>query len=229
MLRRSPAAAALRVLGSAGAGEAGEAEHAVVHGLAWLLADAAARTPVLLVVDDAHWADERLARLAGLRRRRGWRTSRSAILIATRAVEPRDPGGLARLLAMREHVAVLPVPALSPAAVRTLVARGHGPAAAAREGERIAAATGGNPFLVTELLRAWAAGDPPERLPVTMTLRRAVSRRIGQAGPHAAALAEAVALLGGERRRADRTPPGSRASPPTRPARPRPGSAPRTS
>ena len=197
VLRRSPAAAALRVLESAGAGEAGEAEHAVVHGLAWLLADAAARAPVLLVLDDAHWADEpSLAWLAYVATRVG--DLPVAILIATRAVEPRDPGGLARLLAMREHVAVLPVPALSPAAVRTLVARGHGDGAATREGERIAAATGGNPFLVTELLRAWAAGDPPEPLPVTLTLRRAVSRRIAQAGPHAAALAEAVALLGGD-------------------------------
>jgi predicted ATPase len=31
---------------------------AVVHGLYWLCANLAARTPVVLLVDDAHWADE---------------------------------------------------------------------------------------------------------------------------------------------------------------------------
>ena len=194
MLRRSPAAAALRVLEHAG--EPGDAEQPVIHGMAWLLADAAARTPVLLVVDDAHWADEAsLEWLAYVASR--LRDVPAALLVATRPVEPRDRGRLASLLAMREHVAVMPVPALSPQAVRTLIERRLGHEAAAREAARVAVATGGNPFLVSEVVGAWAAGEAIDRLPVTLTLRRAVSRRIAQAGPHATALAEAVALLGG--------------------------------
>ena len=227
VLRRSPAAAALRVLESAGAGEAGEAEHAVVHGLAWLLADAAARTPVLLVVDDAHWADEAsLAWLAYVATR--VEDLPVAILIATRAVEPRDPGGLARLLAMREHVAVLPVPALSPAAVRTLIARRHGPARPRARAERIAAATGGNPFLVSGaaagLGRGESARAPPRDHDAAPGGEPAHRRRRDRTP---AALAEAVALLGGDgvapaRRRRARAPragrgargrgPGSRAA-----------------
>ena len=40
------------------AGEATESSFAMLHGLYWLTANFASRTPTLLVVDDLHWADE---------------------------------------------------------------------------------------------------------------------------------------------------------------------------
>ena len=60
-LLRSPAAAAAGVLDALRDEQAGEVvgvSHAVVHGLFWLLADLAATRPLLLVVDDAQWADD---------------------------------------------------------------------------------------------------------------------------------------------------------------------------
>ena len=57
-------------------------------------------------------------------------------------------------------------------------------------------ATGGNPFLLTELVRAWKrAGDVAE-LPATLELRRWVTLRIADAGEDPARLADAVAILG---------------------------------
>src|SRR6266513_5253443 len=43
---------------TAASGEAGESSFAVLHGLYWLAANFASRSPTLLVVDDLHWADE---------------------------------------------------------------------------------------------------------------------------------------------------------------------------
>ena len=39
-------------------GEGAESSFAMLHGLYWLIANLASRTPTLLVVDDLHWADE---------------------------------------------------------------------------------------------------------------------------------------------------------------------------
>ena len=63
-----PAAAVRRVL----LGDPGEAavdrSFAVLHGLYWLAVNLAARRPLLLAVDDAHWVDEPSLRWLGLPR-----------------------------------------------------------------------------------------------------------------------------------------------------------------
>ena len=63
-LLQGPARLAARVLGLPGALEEGEAPAAapdasftVLHGLYWLCANLAADQPLVLIVDDAHWAD----------------------------------------------------------------------------------------------------------------------------------------------------------------------------
>jgi DNA-binding CsgD family transcriptional regulator len=194
-LRRSPGAAALRMLDDEDAPQA-DAPDAVLHGLFWLLADVAAQAPLLLVIDDAHWADDgSMAWLTFAASR--LRDVPVAVLLATRPVDPRDGGPLARLLAMRDDVAVLGIPPLTVSAVRTLITRELDVDTALREGDRAAAATGGNPFLLTELTRAWKASGHTDRLPVSSELRRAVAVRVSQSGEDAAALADAVAILGG--------------------------------
>ena len=103
-------------------------------------------------------------------------------------------------MAMRDDVDVRPVPPLSARAVGALVARELGADAAVRGGDRAARATGGNPFLVTELVRAWKRAGDVEQLPATLELRRWVALRIADAGEDSARLADAVAILGGDRR-----------------------------
>ena len=58
-LLAGPAAAARPLLSGEVAGQpAGDSSFAVLHGLYWLVASLAASQPLLIAVDDAHWADE---------------------------------------------------------------------------------------------------------------------------------------------------------------------------
>ena len=45
------------LFGRVGEGAATDTSFAVLHGLYWLVANLAARRPLLIAVDDAHWAD----------------------------------------------------------------------------------------------------------------------------------------------------------------------------
>lgn len=198
VLRSSPGAAALGVLEHGVAPQpAGDDAQAVVHGFWWLLADLAARAPLLLVIDDGQWADDASIGWLAVSAAR-LRDVPAVVLLATRTVDPRDGGALPRLMAMRDDVDVRPVPPLSARAVGALVARELGPDAAVRGGDRAARATGGNPFLVTELVRAWKRAGDVEQLPATLELRRWVALRIADAGEDPARLADAVAILGGD-------------------------------
>jgi DNA-binding CsgD family transcriptional regulator len=177
---------------------------AVLHGLFWLVSNLAERDPLLLVVDDAHWADLRsLQFLAYLARRR----SGLALLIVV-ALRPGGRGRPEELISSlsSDPAGEVQVPApLSEAAVGQLIA---GRFAAAPAPEFVAAchaATGGNPFLVGELLVAlqcdrvaptadnapWVSGIGPQ------TVSRAVLARVSRLGGDAGALTEAVAVLAG--------------------------------
>jgi hypothetical protein len=70
-----PAGAVRGLLLGDGADPSFDSSFAVVHGLYWLAANLAAQRPLLIAVDDAHWADEPSLRwLAYLARgSRGWR------------------------------------------------------------------------------------------------------------------------------------------------------------
>src|SRR5262245_43977706 len=115
-----PAAAARPVLtGAPAATPAGDTTFAVVHGLYWLAANLAARAPLLIAVDDAHWADSSslhwLAYLAP--RVEGLALG---LLVASRPIEPAaaDAGHLAL---RREAPAVVRPALLSEAAVAAVV------------------------------------------------------------------------------------------------------------
>ena len=114
-------AAAVRplLLGEAVALPVYDTSFAVLHGLYWLAANLAARGPLLLAVDDAHWADEPSLRwLAYLAPRlEGLGVS---LLIALRPQEPALTS--ASLLALRSEAAILVRPALlSVGATNTIV------------------------------------------------------------------------------------------------------------
>ena len=71
----------------------------LLHGLYWLVANLADETPVVIVVDDAHWADEPSLRLLSYLARRV-DSLRVAIVIGARRAD--DPGGGGHAPALEE-------------------------------------------------------------------------------------------------------------------------------
>ena len=185
---RGPEAAAARALGEP-RGRLSGASQAVLYGLLWMLTDAAAQEPILWTIDDAQWADN--ASVAFLRYAASRLTELPvAIVVATRPPPPAEHG---------HGVQVLSLPPLSAPAAEELLARSLG-AEVARG--RVAAAievTGGNPYLLGELIRGWRESESAAAMPTTETLRRTVAQRVAQVGNDAVRLADAVAILGGAR------------------------------
>ena len=209
-LLAGPAAAARPLLaGEPAAQPAGGSSFAVLHGLYWLVVNLAAGGPLLLAIDDAHWADEPSLRwLAYLARRLDGLAAGALV-----ALRPGDPAAMgAPLLAVcAEAAAVLRPGLLSEqavsAVVRTAVHAGGGGAGGEASDELCAAvyaACGGNPLYLTELLRAaerggrpLAALEPAELLAGGLDgIARQVITRVRGLGPDALRLAQALAVLG---------------------------------
>lgn len=175
---------------------------AVLHGLYWLTANLSLSAPLLIAVDDAHWADDgSIAFLSYLARR----VDELAVVIvyASRVGE----GAADALPAVAEpEVAstVLRPAALSEKATAQVVVQRLGDAVSARFARACHRATGGNPFLLGELLRALRADaivpDDTSTARVEQIAPSAISRatlaRLRRLGPAANALAFAVAVLG---------------------------------
>ncbi|MGI5203108.1 BTAD domain-containing putative transcriptional regulator [Spirillospora sp. CA-108201] len=147
------------------------------------LAELAETAPLLLVLDDLHWADEEtlalLVRLAGRLR------DRRVLLLATfRQTEV--PGGLAAALAAlaRYEPARIELAGLSPAEVAVLVRDTCATGLDDAELSAIAERTGGNPFFTRETARLLDAEGLPaatRRVPAGVgdVLRRRVARLPG--------------------------------------------------
>ena len=175
----------------------------MLHGLYWLVVNLAAGRPVLIAVDDAHWADEPSLRwLAYLAPR--LEGLAAGMLVALRQGDPAVMG--APLLAVRAQAAAVLRPALLSEQAVSAVARG---AAAGGEASdelcaAVYAACGGNPLYLTELLRAadlggrpLAALEPAELLAGGLEgIARQVITRVRSLGPDALGLAQALAVLG---------------------------------
>ena len=161
-LLAGPAAAVRPLLsGELAAEPAGDSSFAVLHGLYWLVANLAASRPLLIAVDDAHWADEPSLRwLAYLAPR--LEGLAAGMLVALRQGDPAVMG--APLLAVRaEASAVLRPALLSEEAVSAVVRAAAGGEASDELCAAVYAACGGNPLYLTELLRA--AGRTAGRWP----------------------------------------------------------------
>jgi DNA-binding CsgD family transcriptional regulator len=176
---------------------------AALHGLYWLTANLAARRPLLILVDDLHWCDVPslhwltylLPRLEDLE---------VSIVVALRPSEPGvDPTLVGQILADPLATIVRPAP-LSVSGVAQLVSELLSTDA---DGEFCVAcheATGGNPLLVHELVKALAAeaiepsaANVPQ-LPelAARAGSRAVSVRLARLPEASTRFAQAVAILG---------------------------------
>ena len=211
-------AAAIFGLGEGGL-DVGTAE-SPLYGLFWLLTGLAEAKALVLTIDDAHWCDTDSLRFV---RYLGKRLAGLPMLLVL-AARPNEPGVQVELL--RGLAADLEVPTLHPAPLSRT-----GTAALVRErlgdapGEAVASAcheaTGGNPFLIEELLAELAAtGEAayttpgqisamgPKRIGVAVEERAArldplgleVTRAAAVLG-HAADLRALLALTGVERQR----------------------------
>ena len=175
----------------------------VLHGLYWLTANLAEPAPVLLAVDDAHWADEpSLAFLAYLARR--VESIPLALVICTRVEEL--GAAAAALAALRGDAAtelVRPRP-LPVAGVESFLRALEGGPVESGFARACHDATGGNPFLLGELVRALrsdgvpftAAGADRVTEVTPPTVSRSVRATLERLAPAARALARATATLG---------------------------------
>ncbi|MQA73367.1 MAG: AAA family ATPase [Solirubrobacterales bacterium] len=193
---------------SSGSGQAEpgllDAAFAPLHGLYWLAANIAQPAPLLITVDDAHWADLPSLQMLNYLARR---LDGLAITVAV-AARRTQPGGerdlLPRLLDASE-VSVLRLASLSERASAALIRESLG----SEPAEEFAAAcwrtTQGNPFYLDQLLRALqsAAVAPTARAARRVievgppAISREVLGRVAHLEPGCAALVRALAVLGG--------------------------------
>ncbi len=174
-----------------------------MHGLYWLTINLADAQPLLVAVDDAHWAD--VASLRWLiylaRRLEGVRLT---LVLATRPAEPGPVQELLDKLLVIPEVAVLEPGGLSEQAITMLAVQ---LLAAEPDPSFVAAcqrATGGNPFLLLELfgeLHRREIAPSRENAGLASQLSshgvgRAVRARLRRLPPGCTALARALAVLG---------------------------------
>ena len=207
-LLQGPAGVAGRLLGLPGArserneGAAPDASFTVLHGLYWLCANLSGDRPLVLTVDDAHWADAPSLRFLAFLLPRLEELS-LALVVATR---PEAEGAAAPLLALllADPLARVLRPApLSAGAVGRLVQDGLGRAPDPDFAAACQRTTGGVPFLVRELVEALReegvapTADEAPRVEAlgARTVGRAMVVRLSRLPAVAVRLAQAVAVL----------------------------------
>jgi hypothetical protein len=174
----------------------------VIHGLYWLAMNLADRDPMVLVLDDAHCADEQSLRwLVYLAARIA--AAPLLALVAARPSEPGAEGSLVATLAAENTVTLISLGPLDEAAVGELVRAQFGVSPDAEFVRGCPSATGGNPFFVRELLRA-AAQDGVRPVAAqaslapqlrTREVERSILVRLARLGEPARRLAEALSVL----------------------------------
>jgi DNA-binding CsgD family transcriptional regulator len=175
----------------------------LIRGLFHLTINLATLRPLLIIIDDVHWADEPSFRyLAYLAAHVG--EMPALVMLAWRPAEP-GSADVGDLLARRGDR--LPVGPLSQTATSKLLDH-FCPGCGGPLAKRCHMCTGGNPMFVVELCRALAderaaglvrvTGRISELAPAPVA--ESITRRLSAFGPAAMALAEAVAVLGPDAR-----------------------------
>ncbi len=182
-----------------------EDSFAVLHGLYWLTADIAQQAPLLLAVDDLHWADRPSQRFVA---HLAHRLEGLTVLLVLTVREPRSGTAqrkslIAGLAAEASVIALRPA-ALGAAACAELVrgTLGVDPSPAFQDGCR--ELTAGNPLLLRGLLASLAAegvkgtdAEVPQLRRLTPgSVSRSVLLQLGRMPAAALAAARAVAVLG---------------------------------
>ena len=175
---RTGAAGRARAPGCAGrSGGLGSRADEVVHALWWLIVELADEQPLVLMVDDAQWADDLTLGLLRMIARRAGELP-LALIVAAR---PAAPGPRHASLAASAPSSRFEPAALSVAGTARLLEEVLGrPEPVALVGAA-RALTGGNPLYLSRAGRAGAAGDDARRRPPAAAAR-ASDRATGSSG-----------------------------------------------
>jgi tetratricopeptide (TPR) repeat protein len=171
-----------------------------MHGLYWLAANLATRQPLVLLADDLHWADTASLRwLVFLAER-----VEDLPLLLLGATRPAEPGADQALIDVLASSAQIVRPAPLSAGAAAVLVRARLPGAVDRFAAACHEATGGNAFLLGELLAELVdqgvAGTEAEAARVlefgSERVGHAVRRRLRLLSDEAIAVARGVAVLG---------------------------------
>jgi len=193
--------------GDGRAGSAGEERLRLFEALAEVVERIAREAPLLLALEDLHWADELSARLLGfLGHRLAGR--RVLVLLTAREEEVAAAPALRQVLAeldREDHIARIGLGPLTreetAALTRQMTHGGRGSAVVERLGERIWEASAGNPLIAVETLRAVDERGAPvgdEPLPLPDRVRDTIVGRLERLGGRAQELASVAAVIGQE-------------------------------
>jgi DNA-binding CsgD family transcriptional regulator len=199
-----PVALAAAIFGLAEPGDLDLAPtEASLYGLFWLVAGLAESGPMLLSIDDAHWADVASLRFIRYLAHR-FDGLPALVVIADR---PGEPGIQAEAIELLRGLAVAPIrpPLLSEEATATIVRGRIGAASSPAVEAACHVATGGNPLLIEAVLDEPAIGSgtepgalAPERIAGlgSERLGAGLVERAARLDPRGPAVVRAVAVLG---------------------------------
>ncbi|MFN8604289.1 MAG: AAA family ATPase [Candidatus Binatia bacterium] len=182
-----------------------QARFALFERVASALRAAAEEAPLLLIIDDLHWADRSSVKLLCFVARE-IATARIAIVGTLREIEPTTPAEVEALLGDLATLGItVPVRGLGRDDVARLIAAESGTTPDPRVVARIHDATQGNPLFVGEVVRLLAAehrlagADATlAALPIPLGVRAAITRRSEALDADARAVLAAAAVCGRE-------------------------------
>ncbi len=174
----------------------------VLHGLYWVTVALAEREPLLLAIDDAHWADAASLDYLGFLLPR-LEELPVLLVVTSRSDEPDPPEGLGRILT-DTLVRHLTPAALSAEATTALLAQELGRTPEPTFADTCHEISGGNPFLLCELARTLVErGIDPNagqaelvRTLAPEQVARMVLMRVGRLSSDARTVARSLAVLG---------------------------------
>jgi DNA-binding CsgD family transcriptional regulator len=173
--------------------------HGVDYGCQWLIAWLAERSPLVLAIDDAHWADGASLRVL-LDVQEDISVQPVTLIVASRPLENPEVQRLLAAMAAQPDCEVLAPAPFSREAVAEMVTDKLGQPVNSAFVNECLKVSRGNAFYLNELLRPYETASVPNRQAFirngTLSLRRTVAWRLGELGPEATVLAQAAAVLG---------------------------------